>query len=167
VHPPLRTSGAKIVDRDGRTVVLQGVNWFGFETSAHLPHGLWTRRLDDVMGQIRRMGFNTIRLPFSLQALRSTEPVANVGPNDVLRGRTPQQAMDVVIDAAARAGLMVLLENHSLADDGYTYGLWYGQAGGDEAADRPGQEAAAGQVVRLHEQGTPRVRDGCCRLPRW
>jgi endoglucanase len=133
VHPPLRTSGAKIVDRDGRTVVLQGVNWFGFETSAHLPHGLWTRRLDDVMGQIRRMGFNTIRLPFSLQALRSTEPVANVGPNDVLRGRTPQQAMDVVIDAAARAGLMVLLENHSLADDGYTYGLWYGQAGFDEA----------------------------------
>ena len=40
--------------------------------------------------------------------------------------------MDVVIDAAARAGLMVLLENHSLADDGYTYGLWYGQAGFDE-----------------------------------
>jgi endoglucanase len=38
----------------------------------------------------------------------------------------------VVIDAAARAGLMVLLENHSLADDGYTYGLWYGQAGFDE-----------------------------------
>ena len=36
--------------------------------------------------------------------------------------------MDVVVDAAARAGLMVLLENHSLADDGYSYGLWYGQA---------------------------------------
>ena len=27
---------------------------------------------------------------------------------------------------------MVLLENHSLADDGYSYGLWYGQAGYDE-----------------------------------
>ena len=43
IHPPLRTSGSKIVDRDGHTVVLQGVNWFGFETSAHVPHGLWSR----------------------------------------------------------------------------------------------------------------------------
>jgi len=132
VKPPLRTSGAKIVDRDGKTVVLQGVNWFGFETAAHLPHGLWSRRLPDVMAQIRRMGFNTIRLPFSLQALASQDPVANVGPNAELQGKTPQQAMDVVIDAAARAGLMVLLENHSLADDGYSYGLWYGQGGFDE-----------------------------------
>ena len=41
--------------------------------------------------------------------------------------------MDVVVDAAARAGAdVVLLENHSLADDGYSYGLWYGQAGYDE-----------------------------------
>jgi endoglucanase len=105
------------------------VNWFGFETSAHVVHGLWSRDLDDVMGQIRRMGFNTIRLPFSLQALASRDPVANIGSNRELRGKTPQEAMDVVIDAAARAGLMVLLENHSQADDGYAYGLWYGQAG--------------------------------------
>jgi endoglucanase len=132
VKPPLHTSGAKIVDRDGKTVVLQGVNWFGFETSAHVVHGLWSRDLDDVMSQIRRMGFNTIRLPFSLQALASQEPVANVGQNAELQGKTPQQAMDVVIDAAARAGLMILLENHSLADDGYSYGLWYGQAGFEE-----------------------------------
>ena len=82
------------------------------------------------------MGFNTIRLPFSLQALDSDVPITGPdfsgGKNAALQGKTPQQAMDVVIDAAARAGLMVLLENHSLADDGYSYGLWYGQAGYDE-----------------------------------
>ena len=138
ISPPLRTSGAKIVDRNGHTVVLQGVNWFGFETSAHVVHGLWSRDLDDMMGQVRRMGFNTIRLPFSLQALDSNVPITGPdfsgGKNAALQGKTPQQAMDVVIDAAARAGLMVLLENHSLADDGYSYGLWYGQAGYDENA---------------------------------
>jgi endoglucanase len=132
VKPPLRTSGAKIVDRDGKTVVLQGVNWFGFETSNHVVHGLWTRDLDDVMGQIRRMGFNTIRLPFSLQAL-SSDTINGVdfanGRNAALQGATPQKAMDVVIASAARAGLMVLLENHSLDADGYSYGLWYGQGG--------------------------------------
>ena len=138
ITPPLRTSGARIVDRNDRTVVLQGVNWFGFETSAHVVHGLWSRDLDDMMGQVRRMGFNTIRLPFSLQALDSTAPVTGPdfsgGKNAALQGKTPQQAMDVVIDAAARAGLMVLLENHSLADDGYQYPLWYGQAGYDESS---------------------------------
>ncbi len=138
IKPPLRTSGAKMVDRDGRTVVIQGVNWFGFETSAHVVHGLWSRDLDDVMRQIRGMGFNTIRLPFSLQALDSSAPVTGPdfsgGKNAALQGKTPQQAMDVVVDAAAHAGLMVLLENHSLADDGYSYGLWYGQAGYDEDA---------------------------------
>ena len=103
ITPPLRTSGARIVDRNDRTVVLQGVNWFGFETSAHVVHGLWSRDLDDMMGQVRRMGFNTIRLPFSLQALRSTEPVANVGPNDVLKGKTPQQAMDKIRTVALAA----------------------------------------------------------------
>ena len=136
VKPPLRTSGAKIVDRDGRTVVLQGVNWFGFETSNHVVHGLWTRDLDDVMGQIRRMGFNTIRLPFSLQALAS-DSISGVdfadGRNAALQGATPQKAMDVVIASAARAGIMVLLENHSLADDGFQYPLWYGQGGFDES----------------------------------
>lgn len=138
IRPPLHTSGARIVDRSGHTVVLQGVNWFGFETSAHIVHGLWSRDLGGMMRQIRRMGFNTIRLPFSLQALDATAPVQGVdfsgGKNAALRGATPQRAMDVVVDAAARAGLMVLLENHSLADEGFAYPLWYGQAGYDETA---------------------------------
>jgi endoglucanase len=131
-RPPLHADGARIVDAGGRTAVLQGVNWFGFETSAHVVHGLWARDYHDVLAQIRRMGFNTIRLPFSLQALQSSTingPDFSNGRNAALQGATPLHAMDVIVDAAARAGLLVLLENHSLADDGYSYGLWYGQAG--------------------------------------
>lgn len=40
---PLSTSGNKIVDSTGSQVTLQGVNWFGFETANHAPHGLWSR----------------------------------------------------------------------------------------------------------------------------
>ncbi len=36
---PLSTDGSEIVDANGDTVVLQGVNWFGFETANHVPHG--------------------------------------------------------------------------------------------------------------------------------
>jgi endoglucanase len=37
---PLSTSGNTIVDARGSRVILQGVNWFGFETANHAPHGL-------------------------------------------------------------------------------------------------------------------------------
>ena len=132
VKTPLATKGAKIVDARGRTVVLQGVNWFGFETSSHVVHGLWTRDYDDVLAQVRKLGFNTIRLPFSLEALRS-DTVTGVdfsgGKNAALKGKTPLEAMDVIVAAAARHGLFVVLDCHSTVDDGYQDGLWYGQGG--------------------------------------
>jgi endoglucanase len=130
--PPLSTDGARIVDAEGRTAILQGVNWFGFETSSHVVHGLWTRDYRDVLAQIREAGFNTIRLPFSLEALESRTVSGidfSAGKNAPLRGRTPLQALDAVIDAAARERLLILLDNHSLSDDAYQHPLWYGDGG--------------------------------------
>jgi endoglucanase len=130
IAPPLTTRGAKIVDARGRTVVLQGVNWFGFETSNHVAHGLWTRDYRDMLRQVRQLGFNTIRLPFSLQALRSRTTNGidfSGGKNAALRGTTPQRAMDVIVDEAARQGLFVILDYHSGPDNGYTDPLWYGR----------------------------------------
>src|SRR4051794_19789666 len=130
--PPLATEGGRIVDARGRTALLQGVNWFGFETAAHVVHGLWTRDYRDVLSQIRAVGFNTIRLPFSLAALESATTTGidfSGGKNGPLRGRTPLQALDAIIDAAAREHLLVLLDNHSATDDGYRQPLWYGDGG--------------------------------------
>jgi endoglucanase len=135
IEPPLSTSGSRIIDARGRTVVLAGVNWFGFETANHVVHGLWTRDLRDVLAQVRALGFNTIRLPFSLQALRSPS-ISGVdfsgGRNAALRGAGPQEAMDVFVDEAARQGLLVILDNHSGPDDGYTEPLWYGRGYSEE-----------------------------------
>lgn len=129
IATPLSTSGREIVDRNGDRVILRGVNWFGFETETHLAHGLWARDYDDMLGQIAELGYDTIRLPFSLEAIDSSTPVspstAN-GMNAALVGKTPLEAMDVIIDAAARHGLVILLDNHSLADDDHTFGLWFG-----------------------------------------
>ena len=41
--------------------------------------------------------------------------------------------MDIIIDEAARKNLMVILDNHSQADDGFMFDLWYGQNGFTEA----------------------------------
>src|SRR3954454_3333875 len=129
---PLHTSGAKIVDADGKTAILQGVNWFGFETSNHVVHGLWTRDYRDVLRQIHDTGFNTIRLPWSIQAIRSktTSGIDFSGnKNAALKGDTPLEAMDAIIDEANRQHLLVLLDNHSAQDDGYANDLWYGTGG--------------------------------------
>ena len=136
IATPLSTVGRDIVDANGEPVILRGVNWFGFETETHLVHGLWARDYDDMLAQIAGLGYDTIRLPFSLEAIDSSEPVAPStagGINAALAGKTPLEAMDVIIDAAARHGLLILLDNHSLADDDHTFGLWFG--GGYSEAD--------------------------------
>jgi endoglucanase len=129
IVPPLHTRGSQIVDASGARVVLQGVNWFGFETSNQVVQGLWTRDYKSMLAQIRQLGFNTIRLPFSLQALQSNT-INGVdfsdGKNAALRGVTPLEAMKIIVKQAARDHLMVLLDNHSDADNGYTEPLWYG-----------------------------------------
>lgn len=126
---PLHTSGSKIVDAQGRKLVLAGVNWFGFETHNHVVHGLWARDYKSMLAQIRAQGFNAIRLPFSIQAIRSGT-LSGVdfggGRNAALAGRTPLQAMDVIVKEARRNDLLVLLDLHSLADDSHGHPLWYG-----------------------------------------
>jgi endoglucanase len=131
----LATSGRRIVDRNGREVLLQGVNWFGFETSNELPHGLWSRDYVDMLKQIRSLGYNTVRLPFSIQMTRSTKTVnvnTSNGMNAPLVGKTPIQAMDIIIAEAGRQGLYVFLDNHSTTNDSYQNPLWYGNGYTDE-----------------------------------
>ena len=65
----LHTDGVRLEDASGHEVRLTGLNWFGLETCAFGPHGLWARNWRSLMVQIRSLGFNTIRLPFSSQLL--------------------------------------------------------------------------------------------------
>ena len=53
--------------------MLQGLNWFGFETSATMVAGLWagssslTQDFKTVVWRIKLLGFNAVRLPFSFK----------------------------------------------------------------------------------------------------
>ena len=61
------TSGKRILDSNGQQVRMAGVNWFGMETSTFSPQGLWARSYKDMLDQIKSLGFNTVRLPYSNQ----------------------------------------------------------------------------------------------------
>ncbi|MDO8186287.1 cellulase family glycosylhydrolase [Conexibacter sp. JD483] len=155
IQTPLATKGARIVDSAGRPVVLQGVNWFGFETSNHVVHGLWTRDYRAMLAQVRRLGFNTIRLPFSLEAVHSRAPLQGIdfsdGKNAALRGLTPLEAMDAIIAEAGRQGILILLDNHSHADNAYMEGLWYGQGWSED------QWVATWKLLAKRYRGQPNV----------
>ncbi len=121
------TDGARLVDGDGDEIRIRGVNWFGFETAAGVPHGLWSRDLDDMLDQIAELGFNTIRVPFSASIIGpDPTPVQglNEHENPDLVGLSSLEVLDEFIAAAGERGLAVILDRHTLAPDNRHH-LWY------------------------------------------
>jgi len=117
---------------------LTGVNWFGFETSNYVVHGLWTRDYKSMLQQIKDLGFNCVRLPWS-NAMIGQNPngiqiggtqidgyTGQVGLNVDLEGLSSMEVLDRIIDEAGNLGLKIILDNHSRAADGYmSEELWY------------------------------------------
>ena len=123
------TSGNQIVDSAGHSVQIAGVNWFGFESSNLAPHGLWTRGYQDMMDQMKDLGFNTIRLPFSNDTIHSsgTPNGIDFSKNPDLQGLTAMQIMDKIVAYAGEIGLKIILDHHR-NDSGpgaSSNGLWY------------------------------------------
>ncbi|MGW0821032.1 glycoside hydrolase family 5 protein [Streptomyces sp. NPDC002845] len=126
VHGPLHTDGGDIVDADGETVVLTGVNWFGLETGTFAPHGLWKRNLDSMVEQMVDTGFNTLRLPYSNELFdaKSKPNGIDYKKNPELRGLNGLEIMDRVIESATEHGMMVILDQHRPDQYGQSE-LWY------------------------------------------
>ncbi len=123
------TSGNQIVDSAGHSVQIAGVNWFGFESSNLAPHGLWTRGYKDMMDQMKDLGFNTIRLPFSNDTIHGsgTPNGIDFSKNPDLQGLTAMQIMDKIVAYAGEIGLKIILDHHR-NDSGpgpSSNGLWY------------------------------------------
>jgi endoglucanase len=131
-------SGSTMVDADGAPVRLTGVNWFGFETANRAVHGLWSRDYRSMLRQVRDLGFNVVRIPWSNAILEAgskpngitfsgADPYDGRAPmNAPLSGKTSLEVLDLVIAAARELGLKVILDNHSRKPDNFiAEGLWY------------------------------------------
>ncbi|MGB7443397.1 MAG: cellulase family glycosylhydrolase [Coleofasciculaceae cyanobacterium] len=128
IQLPLSTKGSNIIDAIGKPVLLRGVNWFGIETDKHAPHGLWKRDYKEMLAQIKGLGYNIIRLPYSVQSLRASEVSGvdySIGSNQELYDKSPLEVMDAIIQEAARQQLLILLDSHRLNDQKIPE-LWYG-----------------------------------------
>ncbi len=110
----LHTCGNQIYDAQGRLVKITGVSWFGLETPTMAPDGLWARNWQTILDQLKALGFNVIRLPFSDDALQPGAQPAGINYllNPDLKGLTSLQVMDRIISGARQRGLHVLLDRH-------------------------------------------------------
>ncbi|UOM37001.1 cellulase family glycosylhydrolase [Acuticoccus sp. I52.16.1] len=127
----LSTSGSDIVDSAGNVVTFTGVNWYGAETARMAPDGLDTRHYTDVLDQMKAVGFNSIRLPFSNDTLRegATPQTIDYSVNPELEGLDAPEVIDAIIAYAGEIGLRIILDNHRNAagDSASANGLWYGE----------------------------------------
>lgn len=121
--------GAQILDAHNQPVRIAGINWFGMETPNYAPHGLWSRNYRDMLDQIHRLGYNTLRLPFSNQLFDASSMPNGIdfNLNPDLKGLTGLQIMDKVIDYASQIGLRIILDRHR-PDSGSQSALWYTSA---------------------------------------
>ena len=120
------TNGSQIFDASNRPVRIAGINWFGLETPSYSPHGLWSRNYQSMLDQIKSLGYNTLRLPYSNQLFdQGSRPSGiNYRKNPDLQGLTGLQIMDKVIGYASKIGLRIILDRHR-PDAGAQSALWY------------------------------------------
>jgi hypothetical protein len=97
------TSGAQILDAAGNPVRIAGINWYGFETTDEVVHGLWGQDYKTIVGAVKSFGYNTIRIPFS-----------------DLQGLTSMQILDKIINYAVE-GI-----SDWVNDSGQTVSDWWG-----------------------------------------
>jgi endoglucanase len=126
------------ISADTRYGRLTGVNWFGFETGNYVAHGLWSRDYRSVLQQIKDLGFNCIRIPWSNEMIGKVPSSIQINEHGVdaytketglnldLSGLDSLEVLDKIIDYAGTIGLYIILDNHSRAADGYmNETLWY------------------------------------------
>jgi endoglucanase len=122
----LHTQGRALVDENGAAVRLTGISWFGLETATYAPHGLWARSLDGLLDDVRALGFNSLRIPFSNQLFDagSTPNGIDFQQNPDLAGLRGIEILDRVVGGAQARGLRVILDRHRPGADAQS-ALWY------------------------------------------
>jgi endoglucanase len=128
------TSGAQIYDSNNQPVRIAGINWYGFETTDMVAHGLSSQDYKSILQTIKTQGYNTIRIPFSNQMVETPGTNLNItywsnfGPaNTDLQGLNSLQVLDHIINYAGTIGLKIILDNHrsEAGNSAESNGLWY------------------------------------------
>lgn len=130
----LHVEGNAIVDESGREVWLTGANWFGFNATERVFHGLWSVNLESTVKSMADHGLNIVRVPISTQLLlewkagrAAVSSGVNTYVNPELTGKTTLEVFDAFLALSEKYGLKVMLDVHSAEADnsGHVYPVWW------------------------------------------
>ena len=129
----LSVSGNKIIDAKEREVWLTGANWFGFNASEKVLHGLWTANLEALTGDIANRGINILRVPISTELLTEwmqgtpADVQVNTFANPELEGLNSLEVFERFLAACQDVGLKIFVDVHSAQADnmGHFAPLWF------------------------------------------
>lgn len=112
---PLYTAGPYLMDSHAQRVRLNAVNWYGAESADYVVGGLQAASLQSIVNQIKSLGFNAVRLPWSNE-LYERDPVVPkhaLAANTNMEGEHALTVLDQVIGALSNSGIMIILDNHN------------------------------------------------------
>jgi endoglucanase len=103
----------KFYNQNNRVMQIRGVNWFGFETSDHVVHGLWARPWKSMISQMKNLGFNAVRIPICPATLHGASVSSiDFSKNPDLANKNSLQILDLVVNEFNRQGFYILLDHH-------------------------------------------------------
>lgn len=101
---------------------INGMNWFGLNTTTHSVHSLWVTPLDEYISILKRHNYNAVRLTLSANLMLNLDSLKVGGItesiNPGLSNLTAGQHLDDLIDRLARAGVLVMLNLHRMSGEG-------------------------------------------------
>ena len=123
------TSENGYLNINGTRFNMKGLSWFGFETSVNVFQGLWVHDYHWYIDFMTNYSFNAIRIPFSCEMVINNPIPSSIDTyqmNEDLVNKTALECLDIFVKAFADAGIVIMLDMHSLENDGYMQdGLWY------------------------------------------
>ena len=127
------TSGNRILDSANQPVRIAAINWYGFETTTFVAHGLWANDYKAILDLIKSSGFNTVRIPYSDQVVSQNPVVGSDGINrngintDIPANARSLDVLDKIIAYSGQIGLRVILDNHrsNAGNSAQENGLWF------------------------------------------
>lgn len=106
-----------IVDEKNNVLHLKGINYFGFETSCNIVHGLWKHNIDFYLDILHDNKFNFIRLPIAYESAINLEtPINNhcVTEDKTFQDITVKEGIHIIFEKMKDRHMFMLLDIHTL-----------------------------------------------------
>lgn len=160
--PPFQTAGRHVVDANGQRFKLASINWYGASDIYFVPGGLDFRHRSEIAATIRRMGFNSVRFPYSDQMVIENPIIppeyisanldllddyelkrdASSSIGEDLKGPRALDVYKACVEAMTDAGIAVIPNNH------ITNAHW---CDGKNLCDASWKNDHFGSVCKIHQ----------------